>query len=52
MIARVRIVTPAQFAVWLSNQKQRIAQANRDAVKERAKLTTEGQVPNLTPPPN
>jgi cytochrome c oxidase subunit 2 len=52
MLARVRVVTPAQFAVWLSNQKQRIAQANKDAVKERAKLTAEGQVPNLTPPPN
>ncbi|MEI6446675.1 MAG: cytochrome c oxidase subunit II [Actinomycetes bacterium] len=52
MLARVRVVTPAQFAVWLSNQKQRIAQANKDAVKERAKLTSEGQVPNLTPPPN
>ncbi len=49
MLATVRIVTPAAFKVWLANQKQRIADANQQSVKNRQKLTDQGQIPNLTP---
>jgi cytochrome c oxidase subunit 2 len=49
MIASVRIVTPAAFKVWLASQKQRITNAVEQGVKNRNKLTTEGQIPNLTP---
>jgi len=50
MLATVRIVTPAAFKVWLAAQKQRIADANQQGIKNRSKLTAEGQIPNLTPP--
>ena len=52
MLASVRVVTPAAFKIWLADQKSRITNANLEAVKNRQKLTTEGQIPNLTPPPN
>jgi len=50
MLATVRVVTPAAFKVWLVAQKQRIAKANQQSLKNRQKLTAEGQIPNLTPP--
>ncbi len=50
MLATVRVVTPAAFKVWLANQKQRIADANQQSIKNRQKLTDQGQIPNLTPP--
>jgi cytochrome c oxidase subunit 2 len=49
MLATVRIVTPAAFKVWLASQKQRIADANQQAIKNRSKLAAQGQIPNLTP---
>jgi len=52
MTASVRVVTPAQFKVWLANQKQRIAEANKSSVLLRSKLANEGQIPDLTPPAN
>lgn len=52
MIATVRVVTPAAFKVWLASQKSRIAEANRQAIKNRQKLTNQGEIPNLTPTAN
>ena len=49
MIATVRALPPAQFEAWLSTQKQEIAEANAEAEKARAKLSTQtgaGQVEN------
>ena len=40
MIATVRAIPPAQFDVWLANQKKLIAEANADAAAERAKLNS------------
>ena len=52
MIARVRVVSPPAFKTWLADQKARIALANQQAIKNRQKLTSEGQIPDLTPPAN
>lgn len=52
MTATVRIVTPAQFKVWLAEQKDRISKANKGSVQLREELAAEGQIPNLTPPAN
>ena len=52
MTASVRVVTPAQFKVWLVTEKQRIADANKKSVLLRNKLANEGQIPDLTPPAN
>jgi cytochrome c oxidase subunit 2 len=41
MIATVRAIPPAQFNIWLANQKQLIAQANAAAAAERAKLNSQ-----------
>jgi cytochrome c oxidase subunit II len=41
MIATVRAIPPAQFNVWLANQKKLIAQANAAAAAERAKLNSQ-----------
>ena len=52
MTASVRVVTPAQFTIWLATQKQRIADANKKSVLLRTQLANEGQIPDLTPPVN
>lgn len=52
MLATVRVVTPAQFKVWLATQKRRISEANKGGVELRAKLAEQGQIPDLTPPSN
>jgi cytochrome c oxidase subunit 2 len=41
MIATVRAIPPAQFNIWLANQKKLIAQANAAAAAERAKLNSQ-----------
>jgi cytochrome c oxidase subunit 2 len=49
MIATVRAIPPAQFDAWLAEQKKLIAEANKDAAAERAKLNSQsgpGQVEN------
>ena len=50
MTATVRVVTPARFATWLAEQKQRISEANRSDVTNRNALSSQGQIPDLTPP--
>jgi cytochrome c oxidase subunit II len=50
MTAKVRVVTPARFATWLAEQKQRISEANRNDVANRNALSSQGQIPDLTPP--
>jgi cytochrome c oxidase subunit II len=49
MIATVKVVSPARFEEWLSNQKREIKEANAEAQKARAKLNSQtgaGQVEN------
>jgi cytochrome c oxidase subunit 2 len=41
MIAIVRAEEPAEFDVWLANQKRMLEEANADAAKERAKLNSQ-----------
>jgi cytochrome c oxidase subunit 2 len=41
MIATVRAEAPAEFDVWLANQKRMIEEANAEAAKERAKLNSQ-----------
>jgi len=50
MTATVRVVTPARFAIWIAEQKQRIAEANKNSVAQRNALSSQGQIPDLTPP--
>lgn len=41
MIALVRAEEPAQFDIWLANQKRMLEEANAEAAKERAKLNSQ-----------
>lgn len=53
MTATVRVVTPANFKVWLADQKAKLAESNSNAVKLRNQLMNEGQIPkDLSPPSN
>jgi cytochrome c oxidase subunit 2 len=42
MTARVRVVSPADYQTWLADQKQAIADANRQAVELSRQLTADG----------
>jgi cytochrome c oxidase subunit 2 len=41
MIATVKALPPAQFDVWLANQKRMLEEANADAAKERGALNSQ-----------
>jgi len=42
MTARVRVVSPSEYETWLSDQRQAIADANRQAVQLRRQLASDG----------
>jgi cytochrome c oxidase subunit 2 len=42
MTARVRVVSPGEYETWLSDQRQAIADANRQAVQLRRQLASDG----------
>jgi cytochrome c oxidase subunit 2 len=42
MTARVRVVTPGEYETWLADQRQAIADANRQALELREQLTRDG----------
>jgi cytochrome c oxidase subunit 2 len=42
MTARVRVVTPDAYQTWLADQRQAIADANRQAIQLRQQLTSDG----------
>jgi cytochrome c oxidase subunit 2 len=42
MTARVRVVTPGEYETWLADQKQAIADANREVIELREQLTRDG----------
>lgn len=42
MTARVRVVTPGEYETWLADQKQAIADANRQVIELRRQLTSDG----------
>ncbi len=44
MTARVSVVTPAEYQTWLADQKQAIADANRQVVQLRQRLTRDGSL--------
>jgi len=51
MLASVRVLTPAAYAVWLAKQTADLKAANEQGKTTREKLTQEGQIPNLSPAP-
>jgi cytochrome c oxidase subunit II len=42
MTARVRVVSPGEYEAWLADQRQAIADANRQAVQLRRQLASDG----------
>jgi cytochrome c oxidase subunit 2 len=42
MTARVRVVSPGEYETWLADQRQAIADANRQAVQLRRQLASDG----------
>jgi cytochrome c oxidase subunit 2 len=42
MTARVRVVSPSEYESWLADQKQAIADANRQVIELRRQLTADG----------
>lgn len=42
MTARVRVVTPSEYETWLADQRQAIADANRDVIDLRQQLSDDG----------
>jgi cytochrome c oxidase subunit 2 len=44
MTARVRVVTPAEYETWLADQRQAIADANRQVIELREQLTRDGTI--------
>jgi cytochrome c oxidase subunit 2 len=42
MTARVRVVSPGEYETWLADQRQAIADANRQAVQLREQLASDG----------
>lgn len=42
MTARVRVVSPGEYETWLDDQKQAIADANREVLQLREQLTRDG----------
>jgi cytochrome c oxidase subunit II len=42
MTARVRVVSPGEYETWLDDQKQAIAEANREVLELREQLTRDG----------
>lgn len=42
MTARVRVVTPGEYETWLADQRQAIADANREVLQLRDQLTRDG----------
>lgn len=42
MTARVRVVSPSEYETWLADQRQAIADANREVVELRRQLTDDG----------
>ncbi|HEV7773938.1 MAG TPA: cytochrome c oxidase subunit II [Conexibacter sp.] len=42
MTARVRVVSPGEYETWLADQRQAIADANRQAVQLRKQLASDG----------
>lgn len=42
MTARVRVVSPGEYETWLDDQKQAIADANREVLELREQLTRDG----------
>jgi cytochrome c oxidase subunit 2 len=42
MTARVRVVSPAEYETWIADQRQAIADANREVLQLRKQLTRDG----------